>query len=179
MKNNWDPARLDVRAFAKATGRLSGHLPLTEMPRLFAEQPAGDDLVKPVHWQFQAELKNTDGLNEQIWMHLQAQASPRLICQRCLNPLTCLVQVDRRFRFVADEATALAEDEESEEDLLVISKTFNAFEWIEDELILDLPLIPLHQACPQPLPMATEELEKPHPFASLAALKKAQSPNKS
>jgi uncharacterized protein len=32
---------------------------------------------------------------------------------------------DRWFRFVADEATAEAEDEESEEDLLVVSRDFD------------------------------------------------------
>jgi uncharacterized protein len=48
---------------------------------------------------------------------------------------------------------------------------------VEDELLLALPIVPMHERCPMPLPMAadeapaTEETDRPHPFAALAALK--------
>jgi uncharacterized protein len=89
------------------------------------------------------------------------------------------VEVDRWFRFVADEATADAEDEESEEDVLVMEPRFDLHSLIEDELLLALPLIPMHDVCPEPVRMSAGELpepaetEKPHPFAALAALRKA------
>jgi len=51
---------------------------------------------------------------------------------------------------------------------------------VEDELILELPLVPRHEGvCPEPLPFpgaadAAEEpaVERPNPFAALAALRK-------
>ena len=52
---------------------------------------------------------------------------------------------------------------------------------VEDELILELPLVPRHDACPQPLPQpASDPLEAqveaaPNPFAKLAVLKRGKS----
>jgi uncharacterized protein len=89
------------------------------------------------------------------------------------------VEVDRWFRFVADEATAEALDDDSEEDLLALEPRPSLVELVEDELILSLPLVPLHERCPQPLstadgPAGGEKApgsERPHPFAALAKLK--------
>ena len=87
------------------------------------------------------------------------------------------LQVDRWFRFVADEATALAQDDESEEDLLVISRSFDLHELIEDELLMELPMVPLHEHCPQPVLLQSgnddfeqAQADKPNPFAALAQL---------
>jgi uncharacterized protein len=47
---------------------------------------------------------------------------------------------------------------------------------LEDELLLSLPLVPMHVDCPVPLPPAVAdqpaEEGAPHPFAALAALKR-------
>ena len=85
--------------------------------------------------------------------------------------------VDRSFRFVPDEQTAAAEDDESEEDLLALSADFDLMELIEDELLMELPVAPRHAVCPVPVPMAvadpdferqTEAVESP--FALLRKL---------
>jgi uncharacterized protein len=87
------------------------------------------------------------------------------------------VSAERSFRFVADEATAAALDDESEEDFLVISRDFDALALVEDELILALPLVPLHEVCPEVLPMSVADpefeaaSERPNPFGVLAGLK--------
>jgi uncharacterized protein len=58
---------------------------------------------------------------------------------------------------------------------------FDALEVLEDELLMALPLVPMHDICPStPVFSAGEadmvELaaEKPNPFAALAQLKKAK-----
>ena len=101
-----------------------------------------------------------------------------MTCQRCLAPVDVPLEVDREFRFVADEATAEALDDESEEDLLAMSREFDLRELIEDELLMALPLVPRHEECPAPVQMASSDedfeeasAEKPNPFAALAALK--------
>jgi uncharacterized protein len=50
---------------------------------------------------------------------------------------------------------------------------------IEDELLMALPLVPRHEACPAGLKMAVadpnfdaQEPEKAHPFAALAKLRR-------
>ena len=88
----------------------------------------------------------------------------------------------RRARIVAiDEATAAALDDEAEEDILVVSRDFDALALIEDELILSLPLVPLHPVCPEKVPMSAADpdfevaSERPNPFGVLAGLKKGSS----
>lgn len=82
--------------------------------------------------------------------------------------------------FVASEALAGVEDEESEEDVLVLSKSFNLLELIEDELLMATPLVPKHAVCPKPVKLLSrrpgiyrvKEQEKPNPFAVLQQFKK-------
>jgi uncharacterized protein len=82
---------------------------------------------------------------------------------------------------VADEATAEIEDEASEEDVLVWQRDFDLQALVEDELLMALPLVPAHETCPQSLPFSAvdadfiqSEMDKPHPFAALAQLKKTE-----
>ena len=75
------------------------------------------------------------------------------------------------------EAAAQALDDEVEDDVLVISRDFDALALVEDELILSLPLVPLHELCPETLPMSVADpafeaaAERPNPFGVLASLK--------
>jgi uncharacterized protein len=173
----WHPQSLNVRAFSRDGATLSGQAPLAQWERLSAESE--DGLVSPpVKWQARGEAVPEVGAQDQVWLHLQVNAVLPLLCQRCLSPLLTAVDVDRSFRFVADEATAMALDDEEEEDLLVTSREFNLIDLVEDEVILAMPLVPLHEACPEPLHMSVEdpqfeqeEQKRPHPFAALAGLK--------
>ncbi len=173
----WHPQRLDVRVFSRDGATLSGQAPLAQWARLRAESE--DGLVSPpVQWQARGEAVSEVGAQDQVWLHLQVNAVLPLLCQRCLSPVLTAVDVDRSFRFVADEATAMALDDEEEEDLLVISREFNLIDLVEDEVILAMPLVPLHDTCPEPLSMSAEDLrfeqeeeKRPHPFAALAGLK--------
>ena len=84
------------------------------------------------------------------------------------------LRVQRRFRFVRSEEEALRLDEESEDDVLVLPARLDLLEFLEDELILALPIVPRHDACPSPLPLAaltSQEAPAPNPFAALAALR--------
>ena len=104
---------------------------------------------------------------------LPYKAAPRC----CLHPVQTQLTVDRDFRFVADEAAALAEDDVVEEDLLVLSSEFDLLTLLEDELLMALPLVPMHDTCEsEHMPTSNAEnaaaQEKPNPFAALAALKR-------
>ncbi len=172
---NWKPERLDIEAFAKLGGALQGEWPAAELER-WLESNLTEQELAPVRWQLQAERRELLGGQPEIWLHLQAQAEARLGCQRCLQPAQFPLEIERSFRFVRDEATALEQDPEAEEDLLVLSRSFDARELIEDELLLALPLVPMHEDCEPPAVKAAEavveEPERPNPFAVLAALKK-------
>ncbi len=177
MTREFIPQRLDVKAFAQAGGRLSGHDSLLKYKRL-AQEAKGlhPDLL--VDWQALGEVRTAMGGIPQVWLRLTVRASFPMECQRCLSPVDVPLEVDREFRFVADEATAEALDDGSEEDLLVISREFDLHELIEDELLMALPVVPRHDECPTDVPMAStdEDFEeasaaKPNPFAALANLR--------
>ena len=175
----FDARRLDVAAFAQAEGRLVGEWPLAAMPRLLQDPLplAADGPAAAVAWSARGSRKAVTGGEPEIRLHLQAHAALQMSCQRCLQPVTVVLDVQPRLRFVRGEQQAEALDEDSdEEDVLALTATLDLQQLTEDELILALPLVPRHEHCPQPLPMAVGEAElassadAEHAFAALAAL---------
>ena len=177
MEKKFAPSHLDVKAFAQAEGELQGDLPLDQWPRLSLEQVAGGETASAVRWRLQGRTEPVSAGPDEVWLDLDAAVDLPMQCQRCLQPVLGPVLAQRSFRFVADEATAAALDDEAEEDLLVISRDFDALALVEDELIMSLPLVPLHQACPEVLPASAmdpefeQAAERPNPFGVLAGLK--------
>jgi uncharacterized protein len=177
MAKDFDPHRLDVRRFAEEGGRLEAGDSVRSFPRLLAETQ-GEDLTAAVSWRARGELLNPHHVQPQVWVHLDAEATLPLVCQRCLQPVDVPLAVHRSFRFVADEATAAAEDDAAEEDLLALSRSFDLVELVEDELLMEVPVAPMHEVCPEPVKMSAAdpgfeaaEPEKEHPFAVLGRLR--------
>lgn len=178
---HWNPRRLDARALAQAGGGLQGELAMADLERLNADlhEQAAVDAVPSVAWRARGEMREgAAGSPPSPWLHLQARAVMPLTCQRCLGPVDTEVMVDRWFRFVADEAAAEAQDDDCEEDLLALEPRPDLLDVLEDELLMALPLVPMHDTCPADAPAVppAAELEpaseRPHPFAALAGLKK-------
>ncbi len=152
--------------------------PLQNLERLALESTGlAPDLT--VNWQAVAELRAGATGAMDTWLHLQADASVPLTCQRCMAAVQTPLQVEQWYRFVASEEIAMAEDDASEEDLLVMEPQFDLLALLEDELLMALPLVPMHDECPV-LPAFSAGVidspedapEKPSPFAALAQLKK-------
>ncbi len=180
MDKPLNPRHLDIQAFAQAGAELQGQATLTEWPRLQGEQWTDGTIGSgPVRWRLLGRMLPVTGGPDQVGLTLQAQVQLVRQCQRCLSPVLESIVAERDFLFVADEATAEAMDEDSDADVLVISRDFDAVALVEDELILALPLVPRHEACPQDLPSKAADAAfgaasaRPHPFAALAALKKS------
>lgn len=195
-----DPQRLDVAAFAKAGANLEGVTPMSDMarlceslvrpPRSEPESGAAQRPDDPVRWQLHGQWKEAAARPAEIRLSLQVQGRLWLTCQRCLQPVAHEVSLHPVYRFVDSEEEASRLDEEAgdEEDVLALPRSLKVSELIEDELILALPLVPLHPVCPEPLPYletlettasthitsdeSIAKSDKPHPFAVLAQLKK-------
>ncbi len=155
--------------------------PLSQLERL-AQEAQGLASDTGVSWQARAELRPGSGTEPDVWLHLQANIAIPLTCQRCMSVVLTPLEVDQWYRFVATEDIAMAQDDESEEDLLVMAPQFDLLAVLEDELLMALPLVPMHDECPVApvLQVGEEELadevaEKPNPFALLAQLKKDKS----
>jgi uncharacterized protein len=178
MSRNHHVQRLNMQAFAQEGQPLVERTPLSNMERLSQEiQGLEPDLS--VSWQARAELRPRTGAEDEVWLHLDARATLPLTCQRCMGAVPVPIEIDQWYRFVADEDIAMAEDDQSEEDLLVMAPQFDLLAVLEDELLMALPLVPMHETCPV-VPvfsagegeLAQQEEAKPHPFAALEQLKK-------
>lgn len=177
MDNQFSPRKLDVKSFAQEAAVIDGAAPLHEFARLEAET-AGRSSDTQVEWTATGEVRNPLHVQPEIWLHLRAGATLPLTCQRCLQPVDVDVEVERSFRFVADEETASAQDDESEEDLLALSRAFDLHVLIEDELLMEMPIAPRHEVCPEPVKLSVEDPgfeqaneERENPFAVLGKLK--------
>ena len=98
----------------------------------------------------------------------------QLICQRCNSSLAFELDRTARFRFVAteEELNALPiEDDEIE--VIVGSRSMSVYDWVEDEAILSLPLVPRHGECSAPSKAGGDVavVTAPNPFAVLLALR--------
>lgn len=188
--------KLDIGAFIDAGSSLAGQAPLVEFPRL-AEglapeaDPAG---IEAISWEAVGRQVPQRVGPPELWLDLSCTAHLPFSCQRCLQPVVLPVETDRSIRFVADEQTAAELDAELDDDVLVLSRSFDLLSLIEDELIMATPIVPRHDECPQPPLMsvsdpgvdgpsdAGDEVSpeesaltasgKPNPFAVLAQLKK-------
>jgi uncharacterized protein len=177
MSRNFQPQRLNLQALAQDGQLWSEATPLQDLQRL-ADEAQGLAPDAAVQWQARAELRPQAGAEDQIWLHLSAQASVPLTCQRCMAAVSTPLEVDQWYRFVESEEVAMAEDDEAEEDLLVMVPQFDLLALLEDELLMALPLVPMHETCPvtpvfsagDPAVEAAEA--KPNPFAVLGQLKK-------
>ena len=177
MSKTFDARRLDVGAFARLHGHLAGTDSLQKYERLAQElQAPAANLT--VNWQaVGGQRKAIDG-SLRPSLHLRADATLPLTCQRCMGEVETPVTVDRHFVFVDDEDRASALDDESDDDVLVAAPDFNLHALIEDELLLALPLVPRHDTCPADVRLSAQsadfdaaQVDKVNPFAALAALK--------
>jgi uncharacterized protein len=173
-----DPRRLDVATLAAQHGECSGRWPLAGMARFVSMLPAGAD-SREVHWHVQAALHKVPGSGPCPRLHLQAHATVRLPCQRCLEPVEQPLEVSRDFVFVRDEATAQMLDADSDDEVLAIPARLDLHELFEDELIMALPLVPRHDACQLAVAPDGGQAEAGAPatsarraFAALGALRK-------
>ncbi|MGH8856955.1 MAG: YceD family protein [Polaromonas sp.] len=177
MTRSLQASRLDMQAFAQDGVPLVATILLQNMERL-AQEAHGLQPDSTVHWQARGELRPRAGAGDEVWLHLQATAEIPLTCQRCMGAVVTPLVVDQWYRFVANEDIAMAEDDQSEEDLLVMEPQFDLLAVLEDELLMALPLVPMHDQCPVTptlrageADLAAEPGEKPNPFAVLAQLK--------
>lgn len=170
-----NPRKLDVTAAAADALVLQGVWPLAG----FARVTDGTDQDGEVRWSARGELRQSAGRAPETWLHLSAAARVWRDCQRCLEPVALELVIARALRFVADEATAEALDADSEDDVLALPRRLDLHDLVEEELLLAMPVVPMHDACPHSLPASTgagfddvEPAPGKNPFAMLGGLKR-------
>lgn len=114
-----------------------------------------------------------DGRVPQI--HLQVRVLVSLICQRTLEVFDYPLEVSVALVFADDDGTDWTEEQEV---LLPEEMNDNPRVWIEDSLLLALPLVPV-QPGSHPVEYVVGEVEpieeaKPNPFANLKVMMKKE-----
>lgn len=177
MTYEYSANSINILTFAKSDGHVVGQVPLAHMERLREETQGAADALE-VHFDAQGSIRADAAGVEEPWVHLTGKTTLTMTCQRCLTPVDVEINFTRDFRFVATEALAEIEDEESDEDVLVLSREFNLVDLVEDELLMSIPPVPKHETCPQAVKLEAVDPdfeqtaeEKPNPFAVLQKLK--------
>lgn len=176
MEQAFAPRRLDLQALAHTGTELAGRDMLSRYARL-AEDLRGLAPDGVIHWSVRGQWRPNAQGEPEVWLNLRLSTALPLVCQRCLGPVDMPIASDRWFRFVASEEAAQAQDDGAEEDVLVMRREFDLAELIEDELLMDWPVIPRHEVCPVPVKLAVADADfeapaqdRPHPFAGLRKL---------
>jgi uncharacterized protein len=145
------PAKLDIKSFIESGESLSGEAELSAWPRLaanVAESVSHAD-VPPMTWSAQGRLLPRRTGGPELWLDVAVSGMVPLTCQRCLHPVNWHVDLDRSLRFVDDENAAAELDADLDDDVLALTRHLNLLELLEDELIMDAPLVPRHDECPE------------------------------
>ena len=96
-------------------------------------------------------------------LHLTINATLPVLCQRCLEEMQ--LEFALNFNYVITDTAPTEADESDEIDWLEAATEMNVNELVEDELLIAMPIAPMHNtAC---LKASTQSGEKPNPFAVL------------
>lgn len=163
------PEQIDVIRLADEGARLRGELSAGGLQRLRElSRPGKNPAPAVVDLQFE---RTSHGVR---LMHGTIRTAVEAICQRCLRPVTLAVTA-RPFVVlqVAGEESVSGPDEA---ETLVVEGPLLLNELAEDELLLAMPMIPMHAegtcAAPREHDEAPPEaVEKPNPFSVLRGLK--------
>ncbi len=171
------PFFFDNVAFAKKNEHLAGELSLADCPRLnellvrSAEnahsnsRPAGT-----ISYQLQGK---SDAVGQHL-LDLAITTNLTTTCQRCLNEMP--LKLSLKFNYLIGDVSDTdigATDIDSEDDLDMqqASQTMDIVALIEDEIIMAMPIAPIHnEDCGE---IITQSGEKPNPFAVLKGLIKS------
>ena len=165
------PVTIDVFRLVEQRAQLAGSLALKDMPRL---EPllANTDGKVSVHIDFEKDNQGLSLINGQL------DATVYVICQRCLKPMKWPITDS----FLLSPVVNLEQAEtltDAYEPLLVDTEEKTLSDVIEDELILRVPMVALHEPeeCLVQLNNETllnEEPARANPFDVLLKLKKNQ-----
>jgi uncharacterized protein len=162
------PDRLDLYAAAEAGRELRGRIELARLVRALAlfESPDGE-----------LEVELQLGRDEDGIRFLAGSIKGRLVlsCQRCLEPMDYPLDVDFRLALVHGQEQ-MQRLPDRYEPVLISDEPASLAEIITDEVLLALPIVPLHSGvntCRLPAmdDQTTDREQRTNPFAVLAQLK--------
>lgn len=123
------PAEIDPLRLADEGRTAEGELPASQFSRL-------DGLTGAVMISLHFE-RLAHGARR---MHGRIEASVETPCQRCLEPVRVQLRAEPDVLLKAE----VASNSDDETDVLAVNGPFKLAEYVEDELLLAMPMIPMH-----------------------------------
>lgn len=167
---------LDPRKLAQKQAKLSGQISASELVR-FSNAVVGD--FEPVRYSLNFELDH----ERRPIMQGELEADVQLECQRCLAPVSHNLHVEVLLRPVLTDAQAVAHQKDVDVVMLDEEGLLDAVHSMEDELLLNLPIVIYHEQsdCIASMEFAGDEVipeesvvdTEENPFSILAQLKGA------
>ena len=160
---------LDVDRLSRGEAEIDFEVPLAELPRLKSRIPGIGGSVRGT-----ARFGQQSGF---AVVELSLAGTARLQCQRCMQAMELATESTTNVALILAEADA-AEVPDELEPVLAREGRISAGELVEEEMLLVLPIVPLHEeltecAVPPAAPLVTDEGPEhvtQRPFAGLAEL---------
>jgi uncharacterized protein len=148
---------------ARKQDQLEGEIDLASLERLSAMTVSEGNKPQKIHYQ----LSGSQTKFHLPSLHLSINTVLPVICQRCLESMQLEFALD--YDYVLSETEPVEFEGDEEVDWLEVSPNMNLNNLVEDELLIAMPLAPVHQYDCKP---ATYEAgEKHNPFDVLKKLK--------
>ena len=161
------PETIDPLRLAKTGRALSGSYELRQFDRVNASLKDGSKVQVSFKLEFSRDDKN------QIFSIVgDLETVLPQVCQRCMQPMQHQLSIAIKLAIVSNEEEA--ENLPAEfEPYIDTGVPVKLQDFIEDELLLAMPLVSLHeqQECPAARKFKHEQREKENPFAELKNLK--------
>ena len=169
------PEPLDIDRLADGESNVDFSVPIAEMPRLRSRLAGAEGLVHgSVHFTRAAGLAVAE---------LSVRGSAALQCQRCMQRMEIPIETSARVALIPNEAdSSRVPDVRVPEDLepmLAPGGRIRIRDIVEEELMLTLPIVPLHESTVEctgssAAPSVTHSHQTQRPFERLQELLKRQ-----
>lgn len=171
-----DLSRFDLWEFCRNRETLDHTEVSISFPRLESERVV--DAVNSIQWKMLGTLNSRRESTVQIRGTMQAV----LVCAHCGQGVEYTIDLHRNLVLLSTESQAEAYDENELgefDDVVACGEYISVREWLEDEVLLSLPMLPKHEACNGPeffdTPDSSDEQgagnsETHKPFANLGQL---------
>ncbi len=171
MLNGPIPPHVDPRKLADRSATLEGELPLASLSRLCDPLAESSGAVH-VRLRFERDERKS------VVIHSELDVEVRMVCQRCLELVVLPIHSECNYAVVTEGANTQSLPKDY--DVLEVGEDpLDLLALVEDELLLALPIVPLHDldVCRPPVgleepPPGEDEVLRSNPFSVLAQLKR-------
>ena len=151
---------VDGLAFARGREEVSGSMRIDDLPRLTNSGCKAATL--------QYTLRGGESAKRRPSLTLAITGQVRLVCQRCLEPLEIPLAATCELELAETLAEIDAADDPA--DRVLAARAMAIADLVEDEAILALPMVPMHEHCENGITKADPAVATA--FAALAGLRK-------